>query len=298
MSWLIGGLVIGVILFFLDRLLFGGQSAREKHKLEQKAAQRRKLEGYLNAHYENDLLPVIKAWLQPLVPPIDDSRQEYSLLSASAYYHPHGKSVISELSEPNHHRENIVKEVIEHLRTGYPEVWGKWISLKEAVNDHLGSVVQKWEKIEEDVKVIAEEQGLAGWDGKGTKPTTDYCSINHLVEATWNDPEYYRTQKRHSWDEYEIHPAGEGFQFGGTWAYSLRREVLEELKKRLTNESNKITEEKKNLEEERSNLESEGEVIKNSLKNIEEDYIRRHIEIRSSCPTCKKWLNELTELDA
>lgn len=287
------GIVVGILILLIDHLLFG-----EKDKLEQKDAQRRKLEGYLKTHHENDLLPVIRAWLErpkrhsfAACKPL-----EYSLLSASAHYHPHGKYNITEISEPTHLQENIVKEVIEHLRTGYHEVWDKWISLKKAINDHLSSVVQKLKEIEEDVKVIAEELGLVAWDGKGGKPTTDYYSIRKLVEGIWGDPEHYQKHEKHTWDGYEIYLEGEGFTFGGIWAYSLRRQVLEELKRRLTNESHKITAENKKLEEERSHLESEGKNVKNSLKNIEEDYLRRHIWIRSSCSTCKEWHDELAEL--
>ena len=187
--------------------------AFEKQKLEQKEARRKELEGYLKAHFEKGLLPVIRAWLERLEPRIflADMPLEYSLLSASAYYHPHRNSVISKLSEPHHPSENIVREVKEHLSTGYPELWSKWISLKDRVNSHLESVVRIWEEIEENVKDIAKELGLAEWDRKGSMPITDYYIINRLVEAIWIDPEYYQKQKRRFLDDYEILPEGEGF---------------------------------------------------------------------------------------
>lgn len=145
---------------------------------------------------------------------------------------------------------------------------------------------------------MARKLGLPMWDGKGPIPTADYYHIDHLVTAIWKDPEYYEGQRRHIWDDYEIQHERDGWQFGGTWAFSQRQETLKELKDRLTLESGRITPIKGNLKSEKSNLERDGQAFANLLKNIEEDYIRHHKRIPSYCHTCEDWLKELGSLGA
>jgi hypothetical protein len=140
---------------------------------------------------------------------------------------------------------------------------------------------------------------LAEWEDEKLNPTSNYYHIDSLVNIVWSDPEYYRSQKKHMWDEYDTRPDEKGgFEFGGTWAHSQEREILEKLKQCLTNESERISGMKETLRKRKLKLEKGGKDFEGFLKKIEDDWVRRSIRIRSSCPTCKDWLDELAELGA
>ncbi|MCJ7635085.1 hypothetical protein MUP77_22180 [Candidatus Bathyarchaeota archaeon] len=266
--------------------------AQAKQKLEDEAKRREEVKGYLKRHYENDILPVMRDWFKPSSKNvvIDPRSMSYSLLSGCAYYHPYGKSYVAKISEPELFPKNIVEEAVEHLTKGYPENWKKWLVLKDRVNDHLKRIVTVWEEIEGSVKIKTKELGLAEWEGGKPNPASNYYHVDSLVEIIWSDPEYYQSQKKHMWDEYDIRPDEKGgFEFGGTWAHSQKREILEKTKHCLTNESDRISGVKKNLWEQRSKLEKDGKDFEDFLKEIEDDWARRNIRIRSSCPTCKDY---------
>lgn len=300
--------VVGIIIYLYHLLWrdkeaekFAETYAIKKQQLELRAAKCKELENRLKKHYENDLLPIIREWFKPafLATRMKNHTMDYSLLSGRIYYYPQNKSVVSQISEPMHFPKNTVEEVVKHLTEGYPEYWKKWCTLKDNANNHLNRIVKVWEEIEDRVKVKAKELGLAEWNGKKLNPPSNYYHADILVGIIWSDPEHYQIQKKHLWDEYDIHSDEKGgFEFGGTWAHSQKREILEKLKQYLTNESDRISGAQKNLGEHKSKLEKEGTNLGNFLKEIEDDLMRRYIRIRSFCPTCKGWLDELTELGA
>jgi hypothetical protein len=91
----------------------------------------------------------------------------------------------------------------------------------------------------------------------------------------------------------------QGFEFGmaGIWAHSQKRENLEKLKQFLTDESNKIYSTKENLHKQQLKLEKLSKGFEDFLKGIEDDWVRRNVRIRSTCPTCETLLNELAKLE-
>lgn len=274
--------------------------AQAKQKLEDIAKRREELKGYLKKHYENDLLPVMRDWFKssPKIDPFGPRPLSYFLLSGYVYYQPHGESVISRISEPMSFQKSVVDEVAEHLSTGCSDDWGKWISLKNSANSQLSSVKSAWKKIEKSIKIRTEELGLVEWDGRGAIPEFDYYHVRHLVEVIWSDPEYYQHQGKHLWDECTIQSEGKGYQLGGVWAYSQTYETLEKLEKCLSNESKEVSRIKRKLLKKKSLLEREGKDFESFLKRIEDDWVRRNVQIPSSCPTCKDWLDELAKLGA
>jgi hypothetical protein len=274
--------------------------AQAKQKLEDDAKQCEELKGYLKRHYENDLLPVMRDWFKPSskIEPFGPGPLSYFLLSGYIYYEPDGKSVISLISEPKLFPKSIMDEVAEHLSMGYPDDWVKWTSLRDRANSHLNSVKNAWKEIEKNIKTKTKELGLVEWAGKGPIPKVDYYHTRPLVEVIWGDPEYYKSQGKHLWDEYAIQAEGGGYQFGGVWTYSQTYETLEKLKKCLSDESNRISRVKQKFLKKKSKLDNERKDFENFLKQIEDDWVRRNVRIRSSCPTCRVWLDGLAELGA
>jgi len=272
----------------------------DAHKKDKEEARRKELESQIKTHYKNDLLPVMRGWFQPSEKvnlKVSGTSYDYGVLTVGIRFQLNGNSRIKELVEPRHFQQNIVTEVVEHLSKGYSEEWEKWIKLKNDVKLHLKSALQVMEEVETNIKKTTLKLGFIEWNLKGVRPT-DYCHIDIFVKLIWDDPEYHQHTKRHIWDDYEIKSENGAWQFGDILAYSQRRETLEQLKRCLNAESSRITGFKLRLSEEKSKLEGDSKVFKSFLENIEDDYLRRDKWIRSSCATCKDFLEELERLDA
>jgi hypothetical protein len=281
---------IGLMLAWLVPILFERRSELAKqHALGRYKEDKE----YLKKHYEEDLLPVISSWF---VRRSSGTPLEYTVLSASAHYDTQGKSAIVKLTEPPTRTPEVLNDVIEHLSKGIPQDWNEWVSLKEKVNSHLEKVVKAWKDIENSVREKCKELGFVEWNGRGSEPPNSYWMWRIMI-MLWSDPEYFEQQGKHLWDDYQIQAAEAWYRFGD-FALSNKKENLDKLRTYLDHQSLVIAEIKKGLIREKSLLEKAGQEFQNSLSRVQEDYVRHHKNIPSSCSTCEEWLVELHSFGA
>lgn len=291
----------GLMLAWLVPILFERRSELAKQRTIDRY---KELKAYLKKHYEEELLPVIRSWF---VRRSSGTTLEYVVLSASTHYGTNGNSDIVKLTEPPTPTPEILNDVIEHLSKGIPQDWEAWLTLKAKVNSHLESVVKAWKNIEDNLTQECKELGLVEWDGRGQEPLNNYW-MWRIMNMLWPDPEYFEHQGKHLWDDYRIQQESRSvtrsdgnagaetvYRFGD-FASSNKEENLDKLRTYLDQQSLTIGEIKKDLTREKSSLEKAGEDLRNSLRSIQENYERRHMNIPSSCSTCEEWLVELRSL--
>ena len=70
----------------------------------------------------------------------------WTIYSGKVEYKSHQQSMINRLREPT---EEETQRAIEHLETGYPELWKIWIDARDMSNTLLEEVSDFWNAIEE-----------------------------------------------------------------------------------------------------------------------------------------------------
>lgn len=107
----------------------------------------------LLAHHYSIVFNVFRKWFKEIklssigVSLGDEEKPlKWTIFSEKVEYKSHRQSLINRLCEPN---EDETQQAIEHLKTGYPQVWDIWINAKDKANSLLEEVRDFWNDVED-----------------------------------------------------------------------------------------------------------------------------------------------------
>jgi hypothetical protein len=196
-----------------------------------------------------------------------------------------------ELHIIRNYNQNIVNDAAAHLRTGKPEKWDEWITLKEQVNSQLKRVGNLWAEL---VKTVETECKNQGFEQTAQNLPVEYYHLPNLIQNIWWITEFNKTDEQIE-AAWKITQIGDYWQIG-SFLRSAKREKLENLKKFCLEEAKKIVIKTSGLFDERDKLQKKLSEFLQSMKVIFEDSTIKNLPIFGDCDTCRHWKSELEEL--
>jgi len=222
------------------------EEAKKREKLEQERNKRREeLNGYIHEHNQKLIDAVIKPW--------------------------HVDKFVSKTKEPI---------AIEHLRTGYPNIWKLWF---EECKGLQGCISEDKKKIKEYIKnkssmgipSYAELEDVFDDDNyifKIDKEKFGGVSVGRTTERVIGYLDYFSRK-------------GKFPKVGGS------KEIIETIMK-----DPPLYERFKNVDKNTKLLNKKSNEFGQGLKEIVDDFKERHIELKGTCKDCKEWQGELKSL--
>jgi hypothetical protein len=224
---------------------------------------------------------------------------DYRIDEAAAFYLATEQVILQELNFPKE-IDAVQDSMRSHLGA---ENWARWESLAGAVNGHLRSVTAIWDDIARRLEPAGQKAGLFPSSRPTEAPVDTYWPAL-FVEAIWNDPHHFDSNRKHLWEGYEIvkdlavvpmrhtEDTVQSWIFEGTnLARSQSRESLETIKEAWKLEAQRAGPLIRAKLEERAAIESQAAAFKRLVGGVVEDY-QREGKLGGTCRQCEPLLRK------